>query len=217
MESYNTLENGWQYSPAAEFWGELAVCEHLVHVYRSEMELLDMLSGYAGTAMAKGNVTIIIATKPHLKELKKRLENLAIHVDALIKADQYLPFVAEECLDKFMVNGMPDETLFNNMISEILKKARKYNRNIYAFGEMVALLWDEGNKKATVKLEQLWDDLCRKESISLLCAYPKTHLEGKETEVDEICCAHSRIITTAEKTLTEIVYKNTSNPLADRA
>ncbi|MDP9275804.1 MAG: MEDS domain-containing protein [Chloroflexota bacterium] len=40
------------------------------------------------------------------------------------------------------------------------------------FGEMVALLWAEGDRNGALVLEELWNDLTRRLSFPLLCAYP---------------------------------------------
>ncbi len=54
------------------------------------------------------------------------------------------------------------------------KKTRRDGRRVRAFGEMVAVLWDQGQNAATVRLEHLWHKLCPEEKdFSLFCTYPK--------------------------------------------
>lgn len=109
-----------------------------------------------------------------------------------------------------MINGFPDESLFMNAVSALTKNARKDNRNVRAFGEMVALLWAKGDTEATVRLEYLWNKFCEKENLTLFCAYPKADLtESPSSSVMNICCAHSKIITGNNKSKTELFYKNT--------
>ena len=43
------------------------------------------------------------------------------------------------------------------MRSVIRRGAQNGSRQVHAFGEMVALLWAQGNHKATIRLEELWD------------------------------------------------------------
>src|ERR1043166_5358939 len=43
---------------------------------------------------------------------------------------------------------------------------------LVAFGEMVALLWAEGKRDATIRLEEFWNELAEKYTFDLLCGYP---------------------------------------------
>src|SRR5262249_10898309 len=64
------------------------------------------------------------------------------------------------------------------------------------FGEMVALLWRDGNYEAAIRLEKLWNDLARRYSFSLRCAYPMNALKTDERGelFEEICATHSSVI-----------------------
>ena len=78
--------------------------------------------------------------------LSSKLSSYGISIPALIADDRYVPLDAEETLSAFMVNGWPDEGRFIQTISSILHRARgKNRRKIRAFGEMVAILWAQGN------------------------------------------------------------------------
>jgi hypothetical protein len=63
-----------------------------------------------------------------------------------------------------------------------------------AFGEMVALLWAQGHNAATLRLEQLWNELIGQEALALFCAYPRIGATRDLTEVlAEVCAAHSKV------------------------
>src|SRR5260370_13383160 len=77
-----------------------------------------------------------------------------------------------------MRNGQPDPELFLNTVGHVVARASAAaegkNPRVAAFGEMVALLWEEGNTDSAVKLEQICNGLARTHSFSLPCAYPIT-------------------------------------------
>jgi hypothetical protein len=85
-----------------------------------------------------------------------------------------MPFDAEVVLSKFMINGWPDEDLFMDVITDLMRKAKSEGRHVRAFGEMVAILWAKGLVGATVRLEHLWNKFCEKQTFSLFCAYPQS-------------------------------------------
>ena len=199
----------WQRTNAQIFWGEVAPCDHVVQIYEDDELFLDMLAGFTGGGINAGDCVIIIATNAHLKALEERLKSLGVHTEMLIAEDSYIPLNAEETLAKFMINGWPDENLFNDLITGVLKRGRSHNRHIRAFGEMVALLWAQGHNGATVHLEHLWNKFCEKESFSLFCAYPKSGFTlDMHSSITHICAAHSKIITNSDKPMTELLYKN---------
>lgn len=105
-----------------------------------------------------------------------------------------------------MINGWPDEGLFNKTVSGIIDKCSP-DRKIRAFGEMVALLWAQGHYGATVQLEQLWNKFCEKKSFSLFCAYPKSGFtKDINRSISHICGTHSKMISGKTIQLKEVNY-----------
>jgi PAS domain S-box-containing protein len=67
---------------------------------------------------------------------------------------------------------------------------------VRAFGEMVALAWAAGNWDGACQLEALWNDLAKRRSFALFCAYPihGFYDEADEASLTEICSCHTRVI-----------------------
>ena len=204
---------GWKKSKLDIFWGEIAPCDHVLQIYENDEVFLNALAGFVGDGINSGDSCIIIATDIHLEALEKKLENYGVHVRLLAADNRYIPLNAKEMLSRFMVNGWPDETLFMHTVSEILKEARSTNhRRIRAFGEMVAILWEEDNNGATVHLEHLWNKFCQQDAFCLFCAYPKSAFtEDINNSMDHICNAHSKMIGGSQKQLAEVFYKETQH------
>jgi len=199
----------WQQSKANIFWGEIAPCDHVVQIYENDAIFLDALAGFVGGGINSGDCCIVLATDTHLQALEARLLKYGVHTHVLIANNSYIPLNAEELLSRFMVNGWPDEALFIKEISALIEKAGKGNRRIRAFGEMVAILWAQGNYGATVHLEHLWNRLCEQKSFCLFCAYPKSGFtDDINTSIMHICGAHSKMISGSEKQLTEVYYRD---------
>lgn len=199
----------WLQSRSDVFWKEIAPKDHVVQIYESDEVFLEALAGYVGGGINTGDCCIVIATQSHLDALNDRLKEHVVYIDTLISDNRYIPLNAEDTLEKFMVNGMPDEKLFIELASSLINRAHASGRRVRAFGEMVAILFAKGETEATMRLEQLWNKFCEKESICLFCAYPKKEFKGKRADLlSRVCTMHSKIIAGTEKQLRRIFYKD---------
>lgn len=186
------------------FWGEISPCEHMVQIYQDTEVFLDALEGFVAGGLAPppgsaGDGVIVIATPDHLAVLEQRLLKRGVDVAAAAACDQYIALDAEETLSKFMVGGWVDRDLFSRLVSSLVTRAGRggtgARRRVRAFGEMVAVLWQRGNKGATIRLEYLWHDFCKKNAFCLFCAYPRAcFTQDAETSIKQICAAHSRVV-----------------------
>jgi hypothetical protein len=204
----------WQKSDAQVFWGEIAPSDHVVQIYENDQTFLDLLCGYVTGGIRNGDSVVIIATDEHIKCLNEKLKSAGFDPFYLALKDQYIALDAEETLAKFMVNGWADEILFRHVISEVIARAKRNNRRVRAFGEMVAILWAKGHAGATVQLEHLWNKFSETETFSLYCAYPKSGFTNNPHEsILDICCTHSKVIDGAINS-NDIVFYNTDKKLA---
>jgi hypothetical protein len=180
-------------SPA--FIGQLHPCDHLLHLYGHDERLLEVLEWFVGQGLQGDAAVIVLATPGHLHDLEKRLRANWIPVDRARWQGRYIPLVASEVLEKFMVNGWPDEGLFTSVMNKYVAQAREGARPARAFGELVAMLMGRGQKAAAVRLEQMWTGFCNRESLPLLCAYPEPALTADAIEsMRAIAAQHSRVL-----------------------
>ena len=72
-----------------------------------------------------------------------------------------------------MVHDRPTQRNFVEVIGSVISRATTSWGGVRAFGEMVAVLWKEGNRDGALELEKFWSDLGQIYSFALFCAYPK--------------------------------------------
>lgn len=185
----------WNFAPRAD-WSEMGAAEHFVQFYEADGFLLNSLSGFVGSAITAGDAAIVVATKAHRDGLEELLIANGIDLASARATGKYVALDAADTLSKFMVDGLPVTTRFNEVLGGVLTSVTDGRSRIRTFGEMVALLWSEGNYNAAIRLEELWNDLLKSYSFSLFCAYPMHGFESEKLEQSHngVCQAHTRVI-----------------------
>jgi PAS domain S-box-containing protein len=95
-----------------------------------------------------------------------------------------------------MIGDSPDPRRFTETIGAVIQQMAQGGVRIHAFGEMVALLWADGNRNAAIRLEELWNDLGKSCRFALFCAYPIASFDRESfaEPFNGICKCHSRVI-----------------------
>lgn len=178
-------------------WSQMGKSEHFVQFYESDEYLLDSLTGFIGTGLSLGDACIVVATKSHRDGLEERLKADGFDLAAAHSRGEYIPLDALETLSKFMVDGLPDSKRFSQVIESLIVQAAHGQRQVRIFGEMVALLWIEGNQAGAMALEELWNSLHNNSHpFSLFCAYSIYSFAGESYREPfiQICQQHSQVI-----------------------
>ncbi|HYP00690.1 MAG TPA: ATP-binding protein [Pyrinomonadaceae bacterium] len=182
-------------APIAD-WSAMSEPEHFVQFYEADEFLLNSLGGFIGAGLAEGDACIVVATKAHRDSLDERLRARGLDVDAARACGQYVSLDASEILSKFMSGAQPDAVRFAKVVGGIIAGAAEGRQRVRIFGEMVALLWAEGNCDAAIRVEELWNELHRTRTFSLFCAYPMNGFNGESfaAGLGNVCTTHTRVI-----------------------
>jgi hypothetical protein len=118
-------------------------------------------------------VVVLITTGEHRAALRWRL---ASHGLAIARAEgRLVELDAAETLETFMRGGRPDPALFDATVGALVRRCAAAGR-VRAFGEMVDVLWGQGNVEAALELEQLWTDLQQTVPFTLMCGYAASRM-----------------------------------------
>ncbi|MCA1621134.1 MAG: MEDS domain-containing protein, partial [Acidobacteria bacterium] len=177
-------------------WGEMGESEHFVQFYEDDAFLLETLVAFVGAALGAGEAAVVVATREHREDLETRLREKGLDVTAAVACGQLVLSDAADTLAKFMAGGSPHAGLFAGLIGGLIARAAEGRPRVRVYGEMVALLWAEGNYDAAIRLEGLWNDLQQSHAFALFCAYPMGGFagEGPGRGLADVCMSHARVI-----------------------
>jgi len=193
----------------------LNVGHHAVQFYGHDEELAEQVVGYLLEAFGNGGVAVVIATPEHRREFEARLRK-ALGGDADLAAARdsgaYLALDARETVRALMPAGRVDPApagwldpapvgqldpaAFDRVIGGLIRQSGTGERPVRVYGEIVALLWDDGLVNAAIQLEAMWNELGRAHSFSLFCGYPTGSVtrDGHLDAFAAICRLHQEVV-----------------------
>ena len=183
-------------------WQEVSEFEHFVQFCETDAFLESSVSQFISASLMAGEAGIILATQSHREGIEERLKANGSALAVARARGTYVSMDAAATLSQIMIEGFPDPVRFTEVIGGIIQQATKNGCKVRIFGELVALLWADGNRAAAIRLEELWNEVAQAYSFSLFCAYPMQSFngEGYEAEFAEICRQHARVIPTESYT-----------------
>jgi hypothetical protein len=148
---------------------------HIVYPYTDEGLVGQAVALFASAGLRNKEGVILIMSENHFESFKLRLRLEGIDPEWYERHGQLLCVTAEETLAQFMFDGILDEDLFRKVVGGLIDKVKLRMANghpgkLRLFGEMVSQLRGT-DLQATTRLEELWNEMIEKYSISLLCTY----------------------------------------------
>jgi PAS domain S-box-containing protein len=174
--------------------------DHAVQFYDTEEFLFEVVGSFLADGLVLGQPVVTIATRAHTDAFIEHLRDRGFDVDAAQNSGQLVVLDARETLDRCMVDSMPSQQRFHDVIGSALRSlsVRSNQRTVRAYGEMVDVLWREDNPVAAIRLEELWNEAAQSNAFELLCAYSMGNFY-RESYTDyfrAICDQHARVVAT---------------------
>jgi hypothetical protein len=168
--------------------------DHFVQLYEEPEALAGAVAEYIGAGLARGEGAVIIARPENRTRFVATLERRGLAAGEMIEAGQLKLFDAAATLERFMANGAPAWTSFHELIGGVIADLRLQYPTVRAYGEMVDILWQAGNREGAIRLEEYWNELGKLQTFSLFCAYRLSHLDADES----ICRVHTHLVPSRE-------------------
>jgi hypothetical protein len=161
--------------------------DHIVQLYQDQQFLNRAVCRFAAGAIANGEGVILVPTAAHWEAFRPRLEAEGVDVKAAQGRGQLSVVDADELLPRFMKDAMPDAPVFLGLAADVIDNARGEARypKVRWWGEMVNVLWEQGNVAASMSLEDQFDRLAKQHEIAIFCSFV---MDNFDSEV------HSRLL-----------------------
>lgn len=168
-------------APWSSLLTESEPTHHIVQLYQDEQFLSRAVCRFAAGALADGEGVILVPTQAHWNAFRPRLEAEGVNVEAAQARGQLTIVDADQLLPRFMRDAMPDAPVFLGLAADVIARARGAGRysNVRWWGEMVNLLWERGDVAASMRLEDLFDQLAHAHDIAIFCSFLMDNFNGE--------------------------------------
>jgi DcmR-like sensory protein len=146
---------------------------HAVRFYQDDDSLIRMVADFLGEGLAAGEPALAIVTPEHRASLVQELRGRHFDIEQMQTAGRLLVIDARETLAAFMKDGELNGDLFRKNVMAVIDRlcqGRK-DRWFRAYGEIVDLLWQDGQRATAIQLEALWNELQHTQCFAGLCGY----------------------------------------------
>ena len=176
MDAASDHDSAGAYDASAPWDGLLAAAgprDHIVQLYQDQHFLNRAVCRFAAGAIANGEGVILVPTAAHWEAFRPRLEAAGVNVPDAQDRGQLTIVDADELLPQFMKDSMPDAPVFLGLAANVIAKARGEKRypKVRWWGEMVNVLWEQGNVAASMSLEDQFDHLAKHHEIAIFCSF----------------------------------------------
>jgi len=145
--------------------------QHIAQLYTQREFLSRAVATFVGNGLRRGDAAVVFSTSLHWRASLERLQADGLNVQDFQRRGQLLVRDARNALATFMVDGSPDRGRFRAMIEGTIDEIRSAGfKRVRMFSEMVDIL-RRADVAATMRLEQLWNELLRDRQVALLCGY----------------------------------------------
>lgn len=150
-------------------------CNHVVHLHGGDTALLRERAGrFLGEGLAAGEAALVIAAPAHVDAFICQLSEDGHDPIGAIRSGCLALVDAATMLAEIMPGGVLSRAAFDQSIGGALGalRVRSGKRSVYAYGEMVGILWQARRYAEAAVLEDYWNELLGEGGLSLFCGYP---------------------------------------------
>src|SRR4030095_13879815 len=175
---------------------------HLVQIYDDEDFFGEAVAHFAAEGLVRNEAVSLAATPSHRENISGRLTSRGLDLPSLSGQGQLTLLDAEETLPNFMVAGLPEPATFTMIARSTIEKVRAGGRypRVRWWGEMVNVLYAQGNPAGSMRLEELFNEVAREAKIAVFCSFLMDKFDPAiyEGDLQNVCRTHGHLIPTPD-------------------
>jgi hypothetical protein len=168
---------------------------HGIQLFDDAESLGAGVAAFVREGLVQNDCVLVVTSPRHWSSIDSALRKDRTDVDAFRDAGMLVVADSQEMLGRFLRRGRPDEALFKAAIGPAIQALIRRGSGLRVYGDMVDILAAEGNLRAAIQLEELWNSLLRENAFSLFCGYSASSFGHPRDarQLSEICHLHTDV------------------------
>src|SRR5262249_14447033 len=121
LPAIQAVLQGTRFISAGVEFKNVAHNRHDVQFYSEDSLFLKSATRFLSDAITAADATIVLATKSHRNQLRRKLQRSGIDVDGAIRGGTLIALDADETLSSITVNGAPSPNKFTSSLSSLVE------------------------------------------------------------------------------------------------
>ena len=168
---------------------------HSCQLFDTPDSVATSVGAFIRDGLEAGDSVLAVMCPDHWATTGRYLRGEGVNPSAVLASGQFTMVDAATTLARFRRDGQIDPQLFDTSIGNLVRTLAAGDRRLRVYGEMVDVLAMEGDFKASLQLEALWNELMASVRIDLFCGYSAVNF-GNPRSADAlrlICAAHGQL------------------------
>lgn len=140
---------------------------HSVRIYDDDDGLALRVAEYLGAGLSSGEAVRVIAVPEHWEGISRRMVDDGVDLHEVQRSGQVKFIDARATLGRVTTSELPDRSKLNQVVGELVGPLHAFR----IYGELVDLLWQDGQLDEALRLEGYWDEILGHSDGKLLCGY----------------------------------------------
>jgi hypothetical protein len=170
-------------------WQELLTApgagSHIVQIYDRDDFVACGVALFAAEGLRRGEAVLLTGTQEHVRAIRREMAAKGAEPDAAIRRGQLALLDVHDALRQ----GIPDDKLARARSDERFAGVRWW-------GEMTNVLYQQGEQRAAVALEDLGSAAAAKHGATVFCSFlcDRFDAAGYDGVLKDMCCKHTHVI-----------------------
>lgn len=168
--------------------------DHVVQFYETDSFLAQVVAPFLAAGLRRDGSALVVCTIEHRSAISTALNRAALDVKAMVRSQKIVWLDARSLLQRLKADD--PSAVFQREIADRVQQitSTRHDKPLHIFGELVDLLWAEGQHDAAVALEARWNALGRSLDFNLFCSYRIAPSRAASAALKAVCAAHTHVL-----------------------
>jgi DNA-binding NarL/FixJ family response regulator len=159
---------------------------HRVEFYSDDSAFVVGFSCFIESVLERGNAVIVVSTQSNREKMLQKLLENGVDIVAAIERGSYLALDVADTVSSFMEmkSDLPDPVQFSRVVDGLIARASRAisgePSQVAICGECASILWAQGKADAAIQLEQLCNQLAKRNQMDILCGFSLSSFDCEE-------------------------------------